>query len=159
MMEWEKPYMEACIDALRPFGDVLEIGFGCGYSATRIQMYQPKSHIIIECDAVVAELASQFAQKYPSVTIIENTWQNALDSLGIFDSIFFDDYPLETEAEMQKMQEKVVISNSVLENGKQTLEELKTTINPHLPKNYLDEDLLEFLQLITSNSDMDPIHL
>ena len=159
MMEWEKPYMEACIDALKPFGDVLEIGFGCGYSATRIQTYQPLSHTIIECDPVVAELARQFSQKHPHTTIIKNTWQNTLDSLGIFDAIFFDDYPLETEAEMQTMQEKAVISNSVLENGKQTLEELKTAITPHFPKSYLDEDLLEFLQLITSNSDMEPRHL
>ena len=37
MMEWEKPYMEAIIDTIKPTGDVLEIGFGCGYSATRIQ--------------------------------------------------------------------------------------------------------------------------
>ena len=37
MMEWEKPYMEACIDKLQPKGDVLEIGFGMGYSATQIQ--------------------------------------------------------------------------------------------------------------------------
>ena len=48
MMEWEKPYMHACIDALKPFGDVLEIGFGLGYSAERIQTYHPKSHTIIE---------------------------------------------------------------------------------------------------------------
>ena len=44
MMEWEKPYMEAIIDEIKPTGDVLEIGFGCGYSATRIQHYNPKSH-------------------------------------------------------------------------------------------------------------------
>ena len=42
MMEWEKPYMEAIIDEIKPTGDVLEIGFGCGYSATRIQHYNPK---------------------------------------------------------------------------------------------------------------------
>ena len=33
MMEWEKPYMEACIDELKPKGNVLEIGFGMGYYA------------------------------------------------------------------------------------------------------------------------------
>ena len=43
MMQWEKPYMQACIDALKPTGDVLEVGFGCGYSATHIQTYHPKS--------------------------------------------------------------------------------------------------------------------
>ena len=32
MMAWEKPYMEKCIDVLQPHGDVLEIGYGLGYS-------------------------------------------------------------------------------------------------------------------------------
>lgn len=93
-MEWEKPYVEKCVDELQitsapcpsvilrcflqpkqwplstpqlkidkrfEFGvpdlwpqnseecDVLEIGFGCGYSASRIQRFQPRSHTIIEC--------------------------------------------------------------------------------------------------------------
>lgn len=30
MMEWEKPYMEACVNKLKPFGRVLEVGFGLG---------------------------------------------------------------------------------------------------------------------------------
>ena len=47
MMEWEKPYMEACIDKLQPKGDVLEIGFGMGYSATAIQKYKPKLAICV----------------------------------------------------------------------------------------------------------------
>jgi DNA-binding NarL/FixJ family response regulator len=159
MMEWEKPYMEACIDALEPFGDVLEIGFGCGYSATRIQSYHTKSHTIIECDPLVAEKARQFAEKHPHVTIIENTWQDALASLGVFDIIFFDDYVLETEAEMQAMQQKAVMSHAVLENGRQVLEGLQAVIAPHLPKSYRDEDLLEFVQLMISNGDVEPKHL
>ena len=53
MMEWEKPYMEACIDKLKPSGNVLEVGFGMGYSATQIQKYKPKSHTIIEMDKEV----------------------------------------------------------------------------------------------------------
>ena len=36
MMEWEKPYMEKSIELLNPFGKVLEIGFGLGYSARKI---------------------------------------------------------------------------------------------------------------------------
>ena len=49
MMEWEKPYMEACVDhmAINSSSVVLEIGFGLGYSATRIQSYRPKRHVII----------------------------------------------------------------------------------------------------------------
>ena len=89
MMEWERPYMKACIDKLSPTGDVLEIGFGCGYSATFIQQHHPKSHTIIEYHPVVAEHARKWAQNYKNVTIIEGTWQEKLKDLGRFDQIFF----------------------------------------------------------------------
>ena len=46
MMEWEKPYMEALVDRLQPSGDVLEIGFGLGYSADAIQKYDINTHTI-----------------------------------------------------------------------------------------------------------------
>ena len=49
-MEWEKPYMEALIDALRPRGNVLEVGFDQGYSSAYIQTFNPQSHTIIEAD-------------------------------------------------------------------------------------------------------------
>ena len=39
MMAWEKPYMEKCIDVLQPHGDVLEIGYGLGYSANQIRKH------------------------------------------------------------------------------------------------------------------------
>jgi len=62
MMEWERPYMVACVNALKITleDDVLEvsfnlhvlckashayffqIGFGCAYSADRIQHFKPK---------------------------------------------------------------------------------------------------------------------
>ena len=43
MMEWEKPYMESCINKLQPKGDVLEIGFGMGILSDAIQLKKPKS--------------------------------------------------------------------------------------------------------------------
>ena len=60
MMEWERPYMEASMDMLQPTGPVLEIGFGCGYSATQIMTYKPKSYTVIECDPVVIEKAKEW---------------------------------------------------------------------------------------------------
>lgn len=48
MMSWEKPYMEKCIDVLKPHGDVLEIGFGMAYSATAINKYRLRSYSVIE---------------------------------------------------------------------------------------------------------------
>ena len=95
MMEWEKPYMEACIDFLEPKGDVLEIGFGMGYSATQIQKYNPKSYTIIECDPVVIKKCKEWAKQYNNVTIIEAKWQEVIttDRLIKYDEVFFDDFP------------------------------------------------------------------
>ena len=108
MMEWERPYMEASIDVLKPTGDVLEIGFGCGYSATQIMSYKPKSYTVVECDPVVIAKAKEWAKKYPDIptTIVEGRWQSCLHNVGIFDEIYFDDYPLDI-TEKSTMQEKI----------------------------------------------------
>ena len=101
MMEWEKPYMEASIDALQPRGDVLEIGFGLGYSATQIMKHSIKSYTIVECDKNVIYKIKTWAKNYPNtlIHIIEGRWQEKIHTLGIFDEIYFDDYPLEITKE------------------------------------------------------------
>ena len=108
MMEWEKPYMEACIDFLQPKGNVLEIGFGMGYSATQIQKHKPKSYTIIECDPKVIKKCKEWAENYNNVTIIESKWQEVIctDRLGIYDEVFFDDFPnnIENISPMQMFQ-------------------------------------------------------
>ena len=105
MMEWEKPYMEASIDMLKPKGDVLEIGFGLGYSASRIMKYIPKSYTIIECDPVVLLRVKEWAQGYRDIpiNIVEGTWQEKLRTLDRFDEIYFDDYPLEVDSDTPQM--------------------------------------------------------
>lgn len=92
MLSWEKPYMEHCINMLHPIGDVLEIGFGSGYSAKQIQNFSIRSHTIIECDPTVLSKLYKWAstQKHP-VNVIHGTWQDRLDILGRFDTIFYDD--------------------------------------------------------------------
>ena len=97
MMEWEKPYMEAIINEIKPTGHVLEIGFGCGYSATAIQQYKPKSHTIIECHEVGIKKGLEWAKNYDNIIIREGFWQQQLSKLGYYDFIFFDDFPLSTE--------------------------------------------------------------
>ena len=75
MMEWERPYMEASIDMLQPKGDVLEIGFGCGYSATQIMKYPIESYTVIECDPGVIEkemLSGAIAGEYDINGNVEN---------------------------------------------------------------------------------------
>jgi hypothetical protein len=94
MMEWEKPYMEALVDTLSPFGDVLEVGFGMGYSASAIQKYNIKSHTIIENNPEVLKKLRVWAQDQKhDVIIIEDSWHNAIKSIGKFDCFFFDDSP------------------------------------------------------------------
>ena len=95
MMEWEKPYMEALIEKLNPSGDVLEIGFGLGYSANAIQKFDINSHTIIEQDKNVLKKLKEWAplQKH-KVKIIEGYWQDNLPSIiQKFDSLFYDDSP------------------------------------------------------------------
>jgi len=95
MMEWEKPYMEAMVEKLNPSGDVLETGFGLGYSADAIQKFDINSHTIIESDKNVLKKLKEWAplQKH-KVNIIEGCWQYCLPSMTQkFDSFFFDDYP------------------------------------------------------------------
>jgi len=94
MMEWERPYMERCVENLRIHSDsdVLEIGFGCAYSANAIQLEKPRSHTIIECSPPVLERLRAWASTRPNVVVVEGTWQERLPDLGCFDCIFFDDY-------------------------------------------------------------------
>ena len=92
MMEWEHDYMKACIDKLQPTGNVLEIGFGLGYSATHIQTYDISSHTIIECNPVVLEKLKKWAEDKPTVNIVQGRWEDMLQTLDTFDTIFFDDY-------------------------------------------------------------------
>ncbi len=76
-------YVRDLIAALKPFGDVLEIGFGSW--TQEIQKYHPKSHTIISMD----EQAEDFARKHSAVTAIRGVWQEELERLGVFDTIFF----------------------------------------------------------------------
>ncbi len=97
LLEWKKLYSEALIDALRPSGDVLQIGFGHGFSADRIQTFHPKTHTIIESHPQALDEARKWASKHANVTVIEGKWNTALAQLGTYDAIFFDAYPLEQD--------------------------------------------------------------
>jgi len=99
MMEWEKPYMEKCIEYLNPSGSVLEIGFGLGYSASKLCSYKNVTkYSVIECCPEVWKKFYIFKQTMNElrpeleVNLIKGRWEDILVETGIFDSIFFDDY-------------------------------------------------------------------
>ena len=101
MMEWEKPYMEYSIDMLKPFGRVLEVGFGFGYSATKIcESNEVTEYNVVECSPIVwnkIELwKNETLKKRPELKIelIKGRWEDVLskETNGIYDSIYFHDY-------------------------------------------------------------------
>ncbi|CAM9514845.1 unnamed protein product [Phaeothamnion confervicola] len=96
MMAWEEPLMRTCVDSLgiTSKSEVLEIGFGMGFSSERIQEHNPKSHTIIEVAPAVLTRLEIWATDRCGVVIVADWWQSALPSLGRFDCVFFDDFPL-----------------------------------------------------------------
>jgi SAM-dependent methyltransferase len=158
MMEWEKPYMRACVKAMAPRGDVLEVGFGCGYASEAIQEYEPKSHTIIEYHPVVAKKAREWAKGKKNIHIVEDTWQNALGKLGKFDAIFFDDYPLESNAEMKEQEKKLEQGEEVLKKGKAVIDEAHEKL-PHLKTmQYTLADIDQFLSTIDREEKPEAAH-
>ncbi len=85
-MEWEKHVAEEMISALRPSGDVLQVGFGSGLLAGEIQKYRPKSHLIIEPN--LNPKAKKWADSHSAV-LLQEPWRRALPRLAVFDAILF----------------------------------------------------------------------
>ena len=120
MMAWERPYMEALVDALAitSTDSVLEIGYGLGFSCAAIQRREPRRHVVVECDAGVraripegVEVVSDYVparwDRPPQrgaashgVEVAATTWQAYIDSVNFyddaerFDAVFFDDFPI-----------------------------------------------------------------
>jgi len=101
MMEWEKPYMEKSIEILKPFGKVLEIGFGLGYSANKICSYEAVTEYnIIECSPIVWEKFEEFKNTQLTIrpelkiNLIKGRWEDVLKITDVYDCIYFDDYIL-----------------------------------------------------------------
>ena len=99
MMEWEKPYMQKCIDYLDPVGSVLEIGFGLGYSAKAICFKKNvKKYTIIECSPIVWKKIEEFKTNILEqrsdikIYLVKGRWEDVLSEVGVFDCVFFDDY-------------------------------------------------------------------
>jgi hypothetical protein len=101
MQDWERPYMKAMADVVSAtHGDVLEVGFGMGISASYIQATHVRSHTIIECNVDVMDRCRSWRREYldRDIRLISGRWQDIVGDLGTFDSILFDTYPMsETE--------------------------------------------------------------
>jgi guanidinoacetate N-methyltransferase len=101
MEDWQIPVMKAMADiAGAAHGDVLEVGFGRGISATFLQDAGVRSHTIVECNPSVIERFDAWRARLPPerhITLVEGRWQDVTDRLGEYDAAFFHTYPLDEE--------------------------------------------------------------
>ncbi len=98
MEDWQIPLMAAMARVVtETAGDVLEIGFGRGVSATYIQEFGVKSHTIVECNRhIINTLYDRWRKEYPhsNIRLIPGMWQDITDLLGVYDGIFFHTFVL-----------------------------------------------------------------
>lgn len=124
MMAWEKPYMEKCVEFLKPHGDVLEIGFGMGFSATAINKYRLRSYTVIEKDDKVIKKFNKWKlkQKNTNIKLVKGLWQYTVPYLNKkYDCIFFDDSPgheFETKNDRFNLFLKLILHKNVKYNSK-----------------------------------------
>ena len=86
---WQKLCIEACVDSLQPYGDVLEVGFSSSFSSSYIQTFFPKKHVIIEESKGNLKLAKEWSSHHRNVLVVEKKCSFKAFS-GIYDAIFFD---------------------------------------------------------------------
>lgn len=102
MQSWEEPLMrEMAMRVAESGGDVLEIGFGMGISATYIQEFGVRSHTIVEPHDDVIRLfeAWRARRRDRDIRLVRGYWQDVIDQLETYDAIFYDPYP-SSEAEI-----------------------------------------------------------
>ena len=100
MQEWERPVMKAMAEwVAETHGDVLEVGFGMGISATYIQEVGVKSYTLVECNDGVIEAFEKWRLSYPNsdIRLIRGKWQDTTELLGSYDGVFFDAYATSEE--------------------------------------------------------------
>lgn len=113
MEDWQRPLMDAMAEiAARSHGDVLEVGFGRGVSASRIQEHGVRSHTLIECNPGIVERCHRWQRGYPDrdIRVVPGRWQDAIGELGEFDAIFFHTYALDTDEAIRLLSESVTFA-------------------------------------------------
>jgi len=146
---WKKAYIDALIKKLQPKGAVLQVGFGIGHAAQRIQEQNPESHVIIEKDRREAGLAREWAKGRAGVTVIEGHWKEALGKLGKFDTVLYNDYPFINELEITRRYTPEETASTAKE-AKELLSSLEEQISG-MAVNYSDKEIDDFFETIGKN--------
>jgi guanidinoacetate N-methyltransferase len=113
MQDWEAPLMRAmAAQVAAGGGDILEIGFGMGISATYMQDIGIRSYTVLEANEDVAQAFADWQKTVPEADtkLILGPWQETLPALGLYDGIFFDTYPADETEYMQYVVEDVTFA-------------------------------------------------
>lgn len=100
MQAWERPLMQAMAAiAAESHGDVLEVGFGLGLSATALQASGVRSHTIVEANPEVRKALERWRVESARsrVSVLAGRWQDVELPAGAFDAVLFDAYPTSEE--------------------------------------------------------------
>ena len=116
MQYWERPLMrQLALYATRRGGRVLEIGFGLGISADYIMEFGCDSYCVVEAHPAIAERARDWGRRQAvPVTVVEDFWQNVMDTLGTFDGVLFDTYPVDSDAAANSYRSFLPVAHKVL---------------------------------------------
>ena len=107
------PLMTAMADIVTASaGDLLEVGFGRGVSATRMQQRTVRSHTIIECNPFIARRFERWREDYPGrdIRLVSGKWQDVIGTLGEFDAVFFHAYVLNDDEAVEYLSESVTFA-------------------------------------------------
>ena len=113
MQDWEAPLMEAMAKVVtESHGDVLELGFGMGISATYIQKFGVRSYTIVEYNDEVVKRFQKWKQQFPNsdIRLIHGRWHNVIDQLGMYDGVFFDTVPTYEEEYLREVIDNIVMA-------------------------------------------------
>jgi amino acid adenylation domain-containing protein len=113
MQDWEHPLMKAMAKVVtESHGDVLELGFGMGISATYIQEFGARSHTIVEYNERVRERFKKWRSQYPGndIRLIPGKWHEVVDQLGTYDGIFFDTVPTDEVEYLREVIDNIVMA-------------------------------------------------
>jgi guanidinoacetate N-methyltransferase len=114
MEDWQIPVMKAMASfAAGSHGDVLEVGFGRGVSASLLQDEGVRSHTIVECNASVIQRFRVWRSNLPAnrdVRLIEGLWQDVAGQFAQYDGIFFHTYPLDEEEYVESVVRSVTFA-------------------------------------------------
>lgn len=154
-MEWEKPYLEACAEAIKPKGNVLLVGFGLGFAADRIQKFHPDHLTIVETSPGMIEKVEKWIHDHPKTTLLRHPWDQTIPKLGTFQAILFDDYGFHEEIEQHATPDTATLKKMAAQT-RQLHDQLEVSLRAFRNVRFSDQELRSFAQKVLTQYQVTP---